>query len=330
MLRKRRRSGQHGWPAAIFLLLAVVSIAALVSCSSGVPEEDFNAVVKDLETEKAFTESLESELATDKASSVRLVEAIDRLEARIAELESKLAKETAAIAERQDKVDEAEAEAALLAAFLAWNRKDREEFEAHFSDAGISETLLSVPASLGEPAIALRRVMDAAVIDDTATIHAMFALGTQRHSVRYSMAKQDGVWKIGGEERLSPKVHGDAPVVDLKLDGCSPLSESEIMIDQNVAFRVENSGQEHPHLVLKMVAEDFDSGLLLQGDVAPAEGVSDVAFVREAKSGESFNIAFTKPLQPGRYVLLCYSQDPGAINGGRPAAEGIVTTFTVK
>ena len=329
MFTERRRIG-HGWPLPILLLLAVTSTAAVVSCSGGVSEEEFDAVMKDLETEKTDSQALESELAIQRSDTARLVEAVDRFEARIAELESELAKEKVAIAGRQERVDEAEAESALLAAFLAWNRKDREEFVARFTDNGISETSLSMPAGLGEPPIALRRVMDAAVTDDTATIHAMFALGTQRHSVRYSMAKQDGVWKIEGEERLSPKVHGDTPVVDLRLDGCSPLSESEAMVDQMVAFRVENSGQGHSHLVLKMVAEDIDPRLLLQSDAAPAEGVTDVAFVREAKSGESFNIAFTGPLQPGRYVLLCYSEDPAGIKEVRPAAEGIVATFTVK
>ena len=190
--------------------------------------------------------------------------------------------------------------------------------------------MLSVPATVGEPPIALRRVMNAAVTNDTATIHAMFALGTQRQSIRYSMSKQNGVWKIEREERLSPKVHGDTPIVDLKLDGCSLLSESPAMVDENVAFKVETSGREHPHLIMKMVAEGIDPGLLLQSGLAPAEGVSDVAFVRETISGESINIAFTEPLQPGHYVLLCYPQDPGGPKDVRRAAEGIVATFTVK
>ena len=119
---------------------------------------------------------------------------------------------------------------------------------------------MSIPVILGEPPIALRRLMDAAVTDDTATVHAMFALGTQRHSVCYFMAKQAGGWKIEGEERLSPKVHGDTPVVALKLDGCSLLSESESTIDRNVAFRVEISGREHPHLILRRVPKDIDLG----------------------------------------------------------------------
>ena len=97
--------------------------------------------------------------------------------------------------------------------------------------------------------------MDATVTDDSDTIHAMYVLGTQRHSVRYSMAKQAGVWKIDGEERLSPKVHGDTPVLDVKLDGCARVSDSEAMINRIVAFKVRNSGQEHPLLILKRVPE---------------------------------------------------------------------------
>ena len=169
---------------------------SVISCSSGVSEEEFNGVVTDLETEKAFTESLESELATERASKVRLAEAVDRFEGRVAELESELAKERSTIKGNQERVDVAEAKAALFAAFLAWNRRDREGFIASFTDAGFSQTLLSAPETVGEPPIALRRVMDAAVTNDTATIHAMFALGTQRHSVRYSMTKQDGVCQV--------------------------------------------------------------------------------------------------------------------------------------
>jgi len=156
--------------------------------------------------------------------------------------------------------------------------------------------------------------MDATVTGDTATIHAMFALGTQRHSVRYS---------IDGEERLSPKVHGDTPVLDVKLDDCARVSDSVVMIDRIVAFKVRNSGQEHPHLILKRVPDDVDQETLLHGDVG-----QDVAFIRDTRAGEDINIAFTQPLQPGRYVLLCYPEEPGGIK--RVAAEAIVATFMVK
>ena len=330
ILSKRRKSGHKDWPLPILLLLAAGLIAAVVSCSGGVSEEEFDAVVVDLEIEKTKLQVLASESATAKAETSRLVEVVDSSEVSIAELESELAKERAALAGGQARIDEAEAEAALLATFLAWNRKDREEFVARFSDNGISDTLLLVPAGLGEPPLALRRVMDVAVTDDTATIHAMFALGTQRHSIRYSMAKQDGVWKIDGEERLSPKIKGDPTVVDIRLDGCASLSASEAVVEGSVALIVENASEGRQQLILKKVPEDLDLEGFLQGNTAAFEGVLDVAFIAETVAGQSINIAFTEPLQPGLYALLCYRQDSGGMQEDRPAAEGIVATFTVK
>ena len=174
---ERHRVGRRSWPPAILLLLlSATLLAGVVSCSGGVSEEEFIAVMKDLETEKTRSQALESELAIEIACAARLVEAVDRFEARVAVLECERAKEKVAIVGRQDRVDEAEAGVALLTAFLAWNRKDREEFVARFTGNGISETSLSMSSSLGEPPIALRRVMDADVTGDTATIHAMFAL----------------------------------------------------------------------------------------------------------------------------------------------------------
>ena len=52
---------------------------------------------------------------------------------------------------------------ALLSTFLAWNRKDRDAFTANFTDTGLSGTVLSLPESLGDPAIAPRRIMEATV-----------------------------------------------------------------------------------------------------------------------------------------------------------------------
>ena len=92
---------------------------------------------KDLETERALSQSLESQLAQEGANIAPLEKAVDRAAVRLAELESELAKERATTAGHRERVDEAEAEAALLAAFLAWNRKDREGFAASFEVTSI-------------------------------------------------------------------------------------------------------------------------------------------------------------------------------------------------
>ena len=311
-------------------LLAALVAAANMSCSGGSSKEEFEAVRKDLETERALSTSLESQLAQERANLPRLEKAVDRAEVRLAELESELASERATTAGHRERVDETEAEAALLAAFLAWNRKDPEGFAASFTDEGVSETLLSLPALLGEPPIALRRVMDATVSNDTATIHAMFALGAHRNSVRYTMVKQGGVWKIDGEERLSPKIQGNTKVVDVRLDKCTSMFSSETITERNVALRVENVGEEHHHLILKKVPEELDLVRLLQSDEPPSQGVDDVAFIRAPHAGEIIAVAFTEALEPGRYVLLCYPLDPKDDEGVQLPAEGIAAAFTVR
>ena len=311
-------------------LLAALVAAAGVSCSGEASNEEFEAVQKDLETERALSKSLESQLAQEGANLARLEKAVDRAEVRLAELESELARERATTAGYSERIDEAEAEAALLAAFLAWNRKDPQGFAASFTAEGISETSLSLPALLGEPPIALRRVMDATISNDTATIHAMFALGTQRNSVRYTMVKQGGVWKIDGEERLSPKIQGNTMVVDVRLDKCASMFVSETIAERNMALKVENVGDEHHHLILKRVPDELDLRRLLQSDEPPFQGVDEVAFIGAPGAGELINVAFTEALQPGRYVLLCYPIDPKDDGSVQLLAEGIVAAFTVK
>ena len=140
-----------GKPFAIISLVVGAIMLAVISCGSDVSEAEFNAVMKNLETEKTDSQALRSELVMERADTARLVAIVDRIEARIAELESKLAKERAGIAKRQGSADKASAQAALLAAFLAWNRKDREGFKASFTENGISETALSIPVNLGKP-----------------------------------------------------------------------------------------------------------------------------------------------------------------------------------
>ena len=92
--------------------LAALVAATGVSCSSDVSREGFEAVQKDLEIERALSQSLESQLAQEGPDIARLEKAADRAEVRLAELESLLARDRATTAGYRERVDEAEAEAA--------------------------------------------------------------------------------------------------------------------------------------------------------------------------------------------------------------------------
>ena len=312
-----------------FIPLVVALAVGIASCGSGVPEKDFEALQEDLLNERAQSQALSAELTEESAHAARLSESIDEAEMQRAEIESRLAQDRATITGLQKRVDEAEVQATLLATYLAWNRRDQEVFRAGFTDSGFSNTLLSLPESTGDPPIALRRVMDAEVSGDTATIHAMFALGTQRNSIRHSMVKEAGAWRIDDEERMSPKIGSGTKAVDVRIEECNFAFGSNTLTDGSVAFKVENASSQPHHLILARVPDDLDPFQTFQRGEAP-RGIESVAFVDTLTHGYAINMAFTEPLDSGRYLLLCYESDPNESKPRPLVATGIVAEFMVQ
>ncbi len=119
--RKRRHSGSPREMLLAIMALVAGAMLMVVSCGSDVPVEELNSVMKNLETEKTASQALRSELAMERTDTARLVETVDRVEARIAELESQLSNERASISKTNESADKSSAQAALLAAFLDFN-----------------------------------------------------------------------------------------------------------------------------------------------------------------------------------------------------------------
>ena len=280
--------------ALALLLLAALSVP-ISSCGNGVSQEELDA---------------------ERARVATLATKLDDAEIQRALLESQLAQQTTEVADLSKAVDQTEAREALLAAFLAWNRKDEEAFPSSFTDQGLANSVLSLPESIGDPPIGLRRVMEVEVSGDTAHIHVMFGLGAQRNSVRHSLIKTGEVWKINGEERLSPKIKGATVTVDIRLEDCSIEAGDRALTSGDVAFIVENVGAVARNLAVVQIADDVE---LTQ---APGEGVIDVlAHVNGLRPGETTNVAFTAPLGAGRYAMIC--------TGPADVGQGVVAGFAV-
>jgi hypothetical protein len=264
----------------------------------------------------AVVASLQSQL--DQAK-VQIVELLDE-RVRASSLESELA-------QLRETVDDAEAQQALLEALLAWNRKDAKGFAAGFTDKGLAETMLRLPSSVGEPAIALRRMIDTTVTGDSASIHVMYALGTQRNSINIFLVRDDGVWKINDDKQRSPKINGGTITVDVRLEDCSLQLDPHAVTGGEVAFRVKNVGQQNHGLVLTKVPEDLNLTNLAQGVGLPPEGIQDIAFVGELAPEDEITVAFTQPLVSGRYVFRCPAPDD---TDGLPAiTKEMLGEFTV-
>ena len=323
-------SGERRHAALVTLAVAVVVFAG---CSRGIPQEKFDAIQRDLLTETERSQSLETQLTQERASVASLDEtaeeveklktALERERVRAQSLESELAQALEITTDHEERVHKAEVQEALLAILLAWNRKDSEAFTAGFTENGRS----GLPELIGEPNIAIRRIMRTEVSGDNATIHAMFALGTQRRSVRESMVREEGVWKIDGAEQLSPKIPGGTDAVNMQLNESEFVFDSNAISSGNIAFTLENVGEQPHQLVLRRVLEDGQPLPTIRRE--EFEGMEFVASVDSLQPGEQINVAFTRPLVSGRYVLACLLPDLDDPESPSHYDKGMVSEFTV-
>lgn len=318
----------HQAKSALLVLPVVASV--FLACSTGVAQEDFDAAQRSLELETARVHSLESRLTQEDGKHASFQARLDQSEVRIAELDSermkaevraaqleaKLTAQVQAAGELQVEVGEAQVLRALLETFLAWNRKDEEGFTAGFTENGITETMLALPQAVGEPGIGLRRLVDVSAVGEVATIHVMFALGTQRNSVNMSLVKEEGVWKIDGERRLPPKINKGTATVGVTIAECGLTFDKTSVSGGNVVFKLANSGGQHHHLVLH-------SG----SDISAS---SQIAFVRNLEPGAEMNVAFARPLQPGTYVFQCLNAGQVDSRVSPATGQGSLAEFRVR
>ena len=314
--------------SALFVMLLVA--AAMAACSTGVAQEDYDAAVQNLERTSDQVRSLESRLTQEEGKQAALRARLDQAEVRMAELDSermkadvqttqldaKLTARNESAAVLQEQVDEAQALQALLEAFLAWNRKDNDGFKAGFTESGLADTVLGLPQAVGEPGIGLRRLVDVSTAGGVATIHVMFALGTQRNSVNMSLVKEEGGWKIDEERRLPPKIKEGTATVSVAIADCKLTFDKTAVSGGNVAFKLTNSGDQHHHLVLH------------SGSVISAS--SQIAFVRDLEPGAEMNVAFARPLDPGTYLFQCLSPSEVAARITPAGAQGSLAEFVVR
>ena len=288
------------------------------------------APMAELESVRAKTKSMESRMTDEMSAAAALQAQLVQAKAQIAELEDEYLRASSLLSDvgqLRETVDKAEAQQALLEALLAWNMKDAKGFAAGFTEKGLAETMMGPPNSIGEPAIALRRLIDTTVTGDSASIHAMYALGTHRRSINIFLVRDDGVWKIDDDKQLSPKIKGDTISVEVQLENCSFQLDPNAVTGGNVAFILKNVGQQDHGLVLTKVPEDLNLTDLVPGVGLPPVGIQDVAFVAELAPEDEINVAFTRPLMSGRYVFRCPAQDDA--EGLPPITKDMLAEFTV-
>ena len=215
----------------------------------------------------------------------------------------------------------------------AWNQKDVEGYLATFTNKGLREDLDAtreearqfLPGFIGEAAITVRMLSNTRVSGDTATTEADLTFGMGVNLLRFSMVKQGDVWKIDGEEHLLAAIPSGVTTVDVKMVEFAFAYDPGAAAGGNVAFSLENIGQQRHEFAIAKVPE----GPPLQEILETGEGVELIGQT-EVDPGQKGNLVFTEALAPGRYATVCFLPDVDDPEQTPHAFKGMVFEFTVQ
>jgi hypothetical protein len=317
---------------ALAALLPLVLFAAL-ACGDDDDDDDGGTTSTATATETA------GETATEPAAtepggeagqdSAAYVEAVDALEGGIND----------AFAEVETAGSAREGFEMLIAAI--------EDYEAGLQEltppAGLEDLHEELAAGSGEARANLETLLEA--VPDDAPIDELAALvfGGEDPFVRimdancelldYAQENSISVENLdcedgeGGEDAPGPEAAGDNPVTVEGADysfelGSDPTAET-------TGFVFENVGEEPHELFFGTIPEDADVDALLQ-EAAQLEGPPpdyEVVGVTFAEPGGSAGLPFEQPLEPGRYLMVCFIPDA---EGTPHAFLGMAEEFTVE
>jgi len=137
---------------------------------------------------------------------------------------------------------------------------------------------------------------------------------------------------VDGLEHLTTEAPAGARVVDMTADEFTFAFDADAAAGGDVAFAIENVGEEPHEVVIERVPADLDIAGAIQAYLETGEdpeGTEAVAYVQPIAPGEEMTLVFTGPLPAGRYAVLCFVADTEDPEGTPHAAKGIFGEFTV-
>jgi len=151
--------------------------------------------------------------------------------------------------------------------------------------------------------------------------------------IEASFVKVDGKWLM---DNLNPTEADDTPddaqEIEVSLvDFAFEFDEDQIESGKPTVWKITNDGDQPHIMVVSKIPNDANLDQLLQSDDTPP-GVTDISDSFIFEPGESGDVTVEKPLEPGRYVFLCFVSDPpdDFENGVPHFAKGMVADFTIE
>ena len=234
-----------------------------------------------------------------------------------------------------------EVEATVREAVSAFNAQDMQRFLTYWTDDGLeSEFQMSRDdlAALSdvffsespEAGIQLRGVRADEIRSNRATAEVEYVFGQVIAPQRYVLIRQDNQWRINDTQPVSAQVPDGVREVDLTLDEFSFSFDAAQIDSGNVAFSIENAGdQPHEALLLTVPPGYSVEQLLAEALQGIPEGVTVVGGVGPFAPGGSGALVLTNPLASGSYMFVCFMPDQDAQEEVPHAARGMGSVFQV-
>ena len=236
-----------------------------------------------------------------------------------------------------------EIEQTVRSLVASYNAKDVDGFLGKLTDKVVQEqygvpreqATASVAKSIGEPSIEIRRLSNTHVSGTTATIDFEHTSGKVVVVEQVSMAKEGDQWKIDGFKNQPVEIPGGTTTIGVEATEFAFKLDGDVK-DGDIALAVHNAGQQEHELVLARIAdgvplENLVMAIAQAGNQAAnaPEAVQEIVAFGGYKPGESGNIVFAKPLDPGRYGLFCFFPDVNDPEQTPHALKGMYAEFSV-
>ena len=228
--------------------------------------------------------------------------------------------------------EEAAIEATTQAVQNAWNSRDIANFVKYFTEAGFESEfgfsksdLDELVEFIGDPPI-VATASNIVVTGDTAVADVNLDFGVFSQNEHWEFVRTASGWQIDNSTPITPDIPAGSTVVDVELDEYEfNYDPSSIEPGVNVAFAMENVGEQTHEFVLLRITSDAPLLDLLESEDDEPEGV-EFLVAAEADPGTS-NVAIPgQALAAGRYAVVCFLPAP---DGTPHAFLGMVSEFNV-
>lgn len=239
--------------------------------------------------------------------------------------------------------DEKVIEQVFINAIERWNAKDLDGFLTFLTDAGVissfgegSNSLDEAKANLtnffGTVELGTPEFSDVSVSGDTGSMDAVFGFGPVLLHSKFGLVKVGPDWKLNSEESNLPvDVPTGATTIEVDLNEFAFGTDVTAIAGATGVFALEakNVGKQTHMLALARVPAGANIEELLKQEDSP--DVEFIAAVDDVAPGTSKSLVFAKPLDAGRYVMVCFLPDTDEGEDGTPHVfKGMLKEFTVE